>query len=164
MNESLRKVVMPHSRAARGLAAYMVSSSCWPVAAENAERAPLCLCVLVVAIPSASTSQPPRHQDTKRPSLLHPRLRPYGRCTKRIEIGVWLWYMGRQLSGERSCRFIVPRVLAARRPAEGNGVAHSLWRRSGCLEHPTRSVRPRGMMRTRRVSRDATFLEKAGRA
>ena len=75
--EALQTRVMPHSRAARALVAYTVSSSCRPVPAENAETAPLCLCVLVVAIPSASTSQPPRHQDTKRPGLLHPRLRPY---------------------------------------------------------------------------------------
>jgi len=68
---------MPHSRAARALVANTVSSSSRPLAAQNAERALLCLCVLVVAIPSAGTSQPQRHQDTKRPSLFHPRLRPY---------------------------------------------------------------------------------------
>jgi len=69
--------VMPHSRAARDIVAYTVSSSCRPVPAENAEKAPLCLCVLVDTIPSASKSQPPRHQDTNRLSLLHPRLSPY---------------------------------------------------------------------------------------
>jgi len=80
--EALRRGVIPHSRAARDLVAYTVSSSCWPVPADNAEGAVLCLCVLLVGIPSVSTSQPPRHQHTKRPSLLHPRLRPYR--------GVWL--------------------------------------------------------------------------
>ena len=59
------------------MVANTVSSSSRPLAAQNAERALLCLCVLVVAIPSAGTSQPQRHQDTKRPSLFHPRLRPY---------------------------------------------------------------------------------------
>ena len=87
-----RPMVMPHSRAARALVAHTVSSSCRPVPAENAETAPLCLCVLVVTTPSAGTSQPPRHQDTKRPRLLHPRLRPYDPCRNYLVDSLWASY------------------------------------------------------------------------
>jgi len=62
-------IVMPHSRAGRALVANTVSSSCWPVVRENAERAPLCLTGCNLLGQHISTS--------KTPSLLPPRFRPY---------------------------------------------------------------------------------------